>query len=314
MPRHFCLDIGGSFIKLGVAEAKTLEQLVERPTPADSLGNFVDDVIQMLMSCGMTAADRLGISITGTIDNSNGAIHAAHLPYLAQANLAVDLAEGLKSKLGTSLQHDIVIQNDADCFALSEARFGAGKNKDNVFAIIIGTGIGGAQVYRGQLIAGFNGAAGEWGHGPFVQRQDPSLPGYVPQLACTCGQSGCINTVGGARGLEAIHVSREQRMLDSRQIVEGWKSGDTSCGRSISTYLSIVSDALSIAINITGAEIVPVGGGMSGAGALLDALNSAVQKKVLLRRPDPLLVKGNLGENGGLWGIHARLMAEGLKD
>lgn len=313
MPRHYCVDIGGSFIRLAVGDGQTLKQIAERPTPIDNLDDFLGNITETVLTGGMHASDRLGISITGSIDASNGTVQAAHLPFLADIDLAADLENSLARTFGEPMRYRIIIQNDADCFAQAEARFGAGKNRDNVFAIIIGTGIGGAQVYRNRLIKGFGGAAGEWGHGPFIQKQDPSSRHYLPQIACSCGQVGCINTVGGARGLEAIHQLRCHQILDSRQIVDGWVSGDRDCRTSISSYISIVSDALAIALNITGAEIVPVGGGMSGAGKLLETLNDAVQQKVLLPRPDPLLVRGKLGEDGGLWGIYARMLAEGLQ-
>ncbi len=310
MPRHYCIDIGGSFVRLAVGDGQTLNQIAERPTPVGNLTDFLDGVTETVLAGGMHASDRLGISITGSIDASNGTVQAAHLPFLTEIDLAANLENALGQFFGEPMRHSIIIQNDADCFAQAEARFGAGKDRDNVFAIIIGTGIGGAQVYRNRLIRGFGGAAGEWGHGPFVQKQDPSLQGHLPQIACSCGQTGCINTVGGARGLEAIHLFHNHQTLDSRQIVDGWISGDKACRRSISSYISIVSDALAVALNITGAEIVPVGGGMSSAGKLLEALNGAVQQKVLLPRPDPLLVRGKLGEDGGLWGIYARMLAE----
>lgn len=310
MPRHYCVDIGGSFIRLAVGEGPTLSRIAERPTPIDNLTGFLDGVTETVLAGGMSAIDRLGLSITGRVDACTGTVHAAHLPFLADIDLAAHLGDVLGRALGQPLQHEIMVHNDADCFALAEARFGTGKGHDNIFAIIIGTGIGGAQVYRNRLIRGFGGAAGEWGHGPFIQNQDPSSRQYLPQIACSCGQSGCINTVGGARGLEAIHLFRNREDLNSQQIIEGWISGDEACRLSVTCYISIVSDALAVALNITGADIVPVGGGMSGADALLGALNRAVQHKVLLPRPDPLLVRGKLSENGGLWGIHARLQSD----
>lgn len=207
-------------------------------------------------------------------------------------------------------EHVIIIENDADCFAIAEATHGPGRGFDNVFAIILGTGVGGAQIYQQNLIRGFGGSSGEWGHGPFVQNQDGRLPDFIPQIACTCGQMGCINTVGGARGLEAIHTASGNQQLDSRQIIEGWSAADAGCSQSVARYISIVGDALALTVNITGAQIVPVGGGLSNALQLLSALNNDVQSKILLPRPDPLIVKGTFGKNGGLWGINAQLLGQ----
>jgi N-acetylglucosamine kinase len=308
MTRHFCLDIGGSYIKLAIGEGDSLSEIGSAPTPSD-YGTFLSRTAGMLIDAGLAPRDRVGIAIAGSIDTGTAAIGAAQLPFLANVRFAPDLASSLAGKLGAPLGSPIIVENDADCFAMAEAHFGAGRGADNVFAIILGTGVGGAQVYRGELLRGFGGSAGEWGHGPFLQKQDPSLPAYVPQFACACGQKGCINTIGGARGIEALHAAAGNALADSRAIVDGWTAGDPACGATMAAYVSLVSDALALTLNITGARIVPVGGGLSQAPALLAALGSALQGKVLLPRPEPVIVRGETGHNGGLWGIHAQLLS-----
>ncbi|WP_419907642.1 ROK family protein [Hoeflea sp.] len=309
MCKIFCLDIGGSFIKLGVSGADGLAETASISSPSD-YDTFLDRLATLLLSEGIGPQDRLGISIAGSIDAENGSVHAAQLPFLASVNLAADLEAAIGTRMGAALKESIRVENDADCFALAEATFGAGRSYENVFAIILGTGVGGAQVYRGDLVRGFGGSAGEWGHGPFIQKQDPSAPGFVPQFACACGQKGCINTVGGARGLEAMHAASGNPLSESKTIIDGWAGGDAACTATVSSYVSLLSDALAITLNITGAQIVPVGGGLSNALILLSAIDSEVQRKVLLPRPTPLVVKGQTGHNGGLWGIYAQLMKE----
>ena len=307
MHRHFCLDIGGSFLKLAIGEGRALGEIVSVVTPAD-YKTFLDRVATLLMSAGLEPGDRIGVSIAGSIDAQTSAIRAAQLPFLGHVRFAPDLCATLAERLAAPLTTPIVIENDADCFAMAEAHFGAGRNAENVFAIILGTGVGGAQVYRGGLVRGFGGTAGEWGHGPFIQKHDLSLPGAVPQFACACGQKGCINTIGGARGLEALHVAAGNGFADSKAIVEGWSAGDAACRATMVSYVSLLSDALALTLNITGARIVPVGGGLSNAQPLLQAIEAEVQRKVLLPRPEPFIVRGETGHNGGLWGIHAQLL------
>lgn len=308
MPNNFCLDIGGSFIKLGIGTGPSLKEVASTPTPIRHYDSFLQSIVDILRSNGFATDDRLGISITGAIDRAGGHILSSQLPFLGQVQLAIDLARALQQAIGWGHENAVVIENDADCFALAEAHFGAGRAYENIFAIILGTGVGGAQVYRKRLIRGFGDTSGEWGHGPFVQRQNPSAPGFVPQLVCPCGQKGCINTIGGARGLEIIHGVSGDEDMDSRQIIDGWMAGDAACAKTVQSYVAVVSDALALTLNITGAQIVPVGGGLSSAQPLLSALDAAVQTKVLLPRPAPLLIKGATGENGGLWGMHAQLL------
>ena len=310
MDRHFCLDIGGSFIKLAIGEGRDLHEVDSAPTPAEYQA-FLSRTVAMLLTAGLQPQDRVGVSIAGSIDSHTDAIKAAQLPFLSHVRFVPDLASRLAERLSTPLARPILVENDADCFAMAEAHFGAGRKADNVFAIILGTGVGGAQVYRGMLLRGFGGTAGEWGHGPFIQKQDLSLPGSVPQFACACGQKGCINTIGGARGLEALHAAAGNTFCNSREIVSGWSAGDAACSRTIATYVAALSDALALTLNITGAQIVPVGGGLSNATDLLNAIAAEVQRKVLLPRPEPFIVKGETGQNGGLWGIHAQLLGMG---
>lgn len=309
MNRHFCLDIGGSFIKLAIGKDDSLAEAGSVPTPT-SYDAFLARTVDTLISGGLQANDRVGISIAGSIDADNGSIKAAQLPFLANADFARELGNALSARLGEALHARIAIENDADCFAMAEAHFGVGRGLDNLFAIILGTGVGGAQVYRGELLRGYAGTAGEWGHGPYIQKQDPSKPGYIPQFACACGQKGCINTIGGARGLEALHAAAGNRLADSRQIIDGWSNGDPACSTTIASYVAVLSDALALTLNITGAQIVPVGGGLSSVAELLSVIDNEVRRKTLQARNAPMVVEGQTGRNGGLWGIHAQLLSE----
>ncbi|MCY6383013.1 ROK family protein [Hoeflea prorocentri] len=312
MARHFCLDIGGTYIKLATGDDDGLEEVDAIATPADR-ASFLDRTAGLLVAAGIAPPDRLGVSIAGSIDADSGSVDAAQLPQLAGTDFASDLASEIGKHIGASLLHRVSVENDANCFALAEAHFGAGREFDNVFAIILGTGVGGGQVWRGDLVRGFGGAAGEWGHGPFVQKQDPLNEAYIPQFTCGCGLTGCIDTVGGARGMESIHAAAGNTLIDSKAIVAGWLDGDQSCNTTISSYVGVVSDALAVAANVTGAGIIPVGGGLSNAAELLTAIDREVQRKVLKPRPGRLVVKGQTGHNGGLWGIHAQLMREGQR-
>ncbi|MDA4847991.1 ROK family protein [Hoeflea poritis] len=309
MSKIYCLDIGGSFIKLATGNGDDLQEVEAVATPPE-YGAFIDRTADLLAAAGIGPRDRLGVSIAGSIDVDNGSVHAAQLPFLASVDFGSDLGAAIGVRLGTPLKSAIRIENDADCFALAEATFGAGRTFDNVFAIILGTGVGGSQVYRGELIRGFGGSAGEWGHGPFIQKQDPSTPGFVPQFACACGQKGCINTMGGARGLEAMHAAAGNPLRDSKAIIDGWAGGDTACTATVASYVSLLTDALAVTLNITGAEIVPVGGGLSSATALISAIDSGVRHKVLRPRPEPLVIRGQTGQNGGLWGIYAQILKD----
>ena len=102
MPRYYCIDIGGSYIKLAVGDGQVLNQVSQKPTPTETLADFLSCVAETLLAGGMQAADRLGISITGSIDASKGTVQAAHLPFLAEIDLATKLQTALGRTLGES--------------------------------------------------------------------------------------------------------------------------------------------------------------------------------------------------------------------
>ncbi|MBY0276160.1 ROK family protein, partial [Candidatus Binatia bacterium] len=98
----------------------------------------------------------------------------------------------LEARIGLPVR----MENDANCFALAEAIAGAGKGHELVFGVILGTGVGGGIVWRGQLWSGPQHIAGEWGHHAI----DPAGP------ACYCGQRGCVETLLSGPALERAYV------------------------------------------------------------------------------------------------------------
>ena len=111
------------------------------------------------------------------------------------------------------------IANDADCFALSEARDGAAAGAAVVFGVIIGTGVGGGVVVGGKTLSGPNAIVGEWGHNPLPWPQDDERPG--PE--CYCGLRGCIETF--LSGRESKSLVRLLKKL-SRALAEELREHD----------------------------------------------------------------------------------------
>ena len=129
------------------------------------------------------ATHTFGIGTPGAISRRTG--------LLKNSNTVCLNGQPIKTDLENLLGRKIQIQNDANCFALAEALHGAGKGKNLVFGIILGTGCGGGIVYRGEVLTGPQSIAGEWGH----MSIDPDGP------TCYCGHRGCVETYisgGGA--------------------------------------------------------------------------------------------------------------------
>ncbi len=293
------MDVGGSFMKFAVSPAPGVVVPLEKvATPVGDWRGFVDVVAALTErhSHEVDARSPLGLSIAGLVDPRDGTATSANVPCITGRHLA--------EELGAILRRKVVAANDADCMTLAEANDGAGRGHPVVFCTIIGTGIGGGLAVGGRLTSGTGGVAGEWGHGPIVNTVVTigSDKVEIPRLACGCGQSGCVDTIGGARGIERLHHLLHGRRESSFDILEAWQAGETRAGRTVAIWLELVSDPLALAVNITGASIVPVGGGLASVAPLIAALDDAVRKRILNRFDRALVTPAIWREDGGTMG------------
>lgn len=289
-----CFDIGGTAIK--VAEAYGADKVIPKgrvTTPTENFDSFVT-VLRDAIAKANVRPQVLAFSLAGVLDPDSGIATVANIPCLTGRRLKADLE--------VALGLPVVLANDADCFALAEATVGAGRGYDVVFGLILGTGVGGGVVVRGQLINGAGGFAGELGHGPIAQRvfDDPAVT--LPAFACGCGQVGCLDAICSARGLERLHRHLHGTRLASTAIVTGWEDNDPQAAETIAIWLALLSGPLAVMENMLGAGIIAVGGGMSNAVRLIAALDAAVREKCLRRFARPLVVPAECPIEPGLVG------------
>lgn len=285
-----CFDIGASRIKAAVAGPDGLTLLGEAPTPLTDLEAFLG----ALAGFRRDGLRGVAISIAGVVDPATGAGRVANIPCLDGLALAPLVA--------ARLALPVRVLNDADCFALAEARQGAGRGQSTVFGVILGSGVGGGLVIDGRLVSGAGGFAGEWGHGPVIRGEFA--------FACGCGQVGCIDTIGGARGLERLWRALGGGAQGSVAIVALWRGGDALAARTVDLWEELVSGPLAMVVNVTGASVVPVGGGLARDAALLDRLDRAVRARVLRRSTGPLVVAARCTVEPGLIGAAEAGLAE----
>ena len=297
-----CFDIGGSAIRGALAKSPSaLTSLGRRPTPPDDFDAFVA-VIAAMAGDGNTP---IAIAITGVIDPATGIIKCANIPCVDGKPLAAELAR--------KLARPVIVANDADCFALAEALEGAGRGHTIVFGVILGSGVGGGLVIDGRIITGPGGFAGEWGHGPIAATMAGDPPIVVPHFICGCGLKGCVNTIGGARGMELLHRHIHGIDLPSTAIMAAWLAGDKAAGRTIDCQIDLLASPLAVAINIVGAGKVPVGGGLAREPRFIARLDEAVRARILRRLAAPLVVPGELALDPGLVGAALLGSSEQMK-
>lgn len=293
----FAADVGGSFFRLARSTYPGHIELLEKlPTPANNWEEFSDALETALRTHASNEAGPLALSIAGLVDPDTSTAFSANIPCIT--------GHRLSPELGGRLRRQVVAVNDADCLALAEAIEGAGKGHEIVFCAVLGTGVGGGLVVDGRLVRGKGGLTGEWGHGPILSTcvEIDGQTVTVPRFDCGCGQSGCVDTIGGARGIEKLHQFLNSIDASSHTVLQGWLEGKPDARRTITAYLQLVADPLAAVVNITGASIIPVGGGLATASELISALDEAVRARILRKTDSPLVVPGIFGSDGGLVG------------
>jgi len=301
-------DIGGSNMRLGRHRHGTAcELLATVPTPAQDWARFCA-ALGAALQPHSSPSTVLSISIAGVVSPETGEVTAANLPCLNGRRLAHDL----QALFGMR----VAVHNDADCAALAEAHVGAGKGHGVMFCAVLGTGVGGGLVVDGRLVQGAGGLTGEWGHGPVVNeatlRTGDGRSVRLPRFRCGCGLSGCVNTVGSARGIERLHAFLHQREHTSREILTNWLAGEAMTTATVDAYIELVSGPLALVVNITGASVVPVFGGLGRCEALVAALDVAVRQQILRGSERALVVPSLLHDQAGLIGAAYALEGVGL--
>lgn len=287
-----CFDIGGSRIKAAWAQSGKLEPLGETPTPRDDFATFTAALAAFRRGLSPKG---IAISIAGVVDPDSQVMRVANIPCADGRRLAPELeaAFGLP----------VLVLNDADCFAIAEARQGVGQGHRTVFGVILGTGVGGGLVIDGRLVTGPGGYAGEWGHGPVAKTQVEGVT--LPEFPCGCGLIGCLDAVGGARGIERLHRALHGTEATSHTILSDWQAGDALAARTVAVWRALLAPPLAMILNTVGASVVPVGGGLSNVPALIATLDEGVRDMILRRTDAPLVVPAQCRIEPGLIGAAA---------
>lgn len=292
---QYAFDIGGSKIEFAaICGDGDITAHTKVPTPTDNRTAFLAVLSDLVEEADREFGSRpdIGISFAGGLDPKTGAVISANIPAIEGWPLATELSGILGRK--------VRVENDADCFALAEARRGVGQTARTVFAIILGTGVGGGIVVDGNFIGGSSGIRGEWGHGNDVG--GGLIRNGLAPVTCGCGQVGCLDVWGGARGLEHIHAQISGRKISSFEITDAWRAGDAAAGRCIDIYCDLVSRELALMVNVIDPDIVPVGGGLASETEIVARIDRHVRERALGRHDGPLVVPGRFAGDGGLRG------------
>ena len=236
-------------------------------------------------------AESVGMGMPGAISNDTALIKNANSIWLN--------GKPFKTDLEKALNKNINLENDANCFTLSEAVDGAGKGHAVVFGVIIGTGTGGGISINQKVLTGKNNIAGEWGHISLPNRSDDEKK-FVKQ--CYCEKSGCMETYVSGPGFASCFNLKHKTNYDSHAILEEFRSNDQRAIEALNIYVDHLARGLSLVCNILDPDIIVLGGGMSNISYIYDHINTSLKKYIFSDTFNTKVVKNVHGDSGGVRG------------
>lgn len=289
------IDLGGTKIE-GIALDDAGHELLRKrvDAPQGNYHNTLHAITKLIADIESTTGQTgtVGIGIPGTISPKTDLVKNANSVWLIDKPLHSDLESLLKRK--------VRIENDANCFVVSEATDGAAKDAEIVFGVIIGTGTGGGIYVRGQSIIGANAIAGEWGHNPLPWPTQEELPGRE----CYCGKSGCIETWLSGPGFANDHKIRnyQPNNVTAKDIVALAQQGDQFAQESLRYYEERLAKSLASIINIIDPDVIVLGGGMSNIEELYSTVPKLWNQYVFSDHVTTKLVPPKHGDSSGVRG------------
>ena len=233
----------------------------------------------------------VGIGMPGAVSTDSALVKNANSIWLNGKPFRKDLAKELNRKVN--------LENDANCFALSEAVDGAGKGCPVVFGVIIGTGTGGGISINQKVLTGRNNIAGEWGHIGLPNRSDEEKK-FVSQ--CYCKKSGCMETYVSGPGFASCFNLKHNTNFDSHAILQEFYNNEKRVIEALDRYVDHLARGLSLVCNILDPDIIVLGGGMSNISYIYENINNVLKKYIFSNTFHTTVVKNIHGDSGGVRG------------
>ena len=297
------IDLGGTKIEGVVLKSADDPEVLTRmriPTEQEQgyrhILNQINSLIGRMSKEIGSKANRIGIGTPGTLDPKTQT--------LKNSNTTCYNGQPFKSDLEQIIKMPITIANDANCFALAEAKMGVVKSRnidaEVVFGVILGTGVGGGLVVNGKIVNGRNGIGGEWGHN------------YLDESGgqCYCGKVGCVETVISGPFTERYYTSLTGEKKSLKEIANLHAAGkDKNATITINRLTHFFGKAISVVIDIVDPDVVVLGGGVGNIDALYTDGATAALEYVFNDSLETKFLKPELGDSAGVFGA-AMLVAD----
>ena len=287
------VDLGGTKIEAIALDSQGLELERHRiSAPRDDYQSTVlavrDLALGLERRLGLGRA-RVGVGIPGAMSRVSGLVKNANSTWLIGHPLDRDLAD--------ALGRPVRIQNDANCFAVSEASDGAAARAHVVFGVILGTGVGAGIAIDGTALDGANGIAGEWGHNALPLPDSSETPGRT----CYCGRVGCLETWLSGPSMSYWYQTVTGFHASPSEIVEA-SGHDPSASAFLEIYIDRLARGLASVINILDPDVIVLGGGVSNIQLLYDRVPEFWQRYVFSDHVTTRLCPPKHGDSSGVRG------------
>ncbi len=301
MAFYYGLDIGGTKIELSVFNEK-LEKLYSKRTPTpqtsyedwlDTIKNLVEDADKKFETKGY-----VGLGLPGFVNHDTGIAEITNIRVADNKPILKDLSE--------RLEREVRAENDANCFALSEAWDQENQQYSTVLGLIIGTGFGGGLVFDGKVHSGKIGMAGEVGHQQ-LNYHALQLLGWdkAPIYECGCGNRACLDTYISGRGFEMLYKDLEGEALSAKTIIENFYNNQPKAVKFVEKYVKLMAICISNLITVLDPDMIVFGGGLSNFDYIYEALPKALPEYLMRSAKVPVIKKAIYGDAGGSRGAAA---------
>lgn len=294
---YYGFDVGGTKIEFGAFNEKLERVATERvPTPGDDYHKLVDTLVSMIEKAdqALGCEGKVGIGIPGMEDAEDGTVLTSNVP----AAKGQTLRQDLEQRLG----RNVTIDNDANCFALSEAWDEDLQGEKSVLGLILGTGFGGGQVFDGQVFSGKNHVAGEVGHTRMPIDGWFHLGENAPLFTCGCEKKGCIDNYLSGRGFEQLYAHYYGEQVKAIEIIQRYQAGGEKAVEHVDRFLELLAICFANLFTALDPHVVVLGGGLSNFELLYTELPKRLPKHLLSVARVPKIVKAKYGDAGGVRG------------
>jgi len=288
-------DIGGTKIAFAVYDEALQCLFSEQVATPD---NYVDFIAIISAKVGQADAQyhcrgSVGLGFPGAVDPTEHTVNCANVPAIK--------GRALRDDLMTALQRDVQLENDANCFLLSECLGGSAHGCATVLGVTLGTGVGGAIFANGGIISGKNSFAGEIGHFPLpatMLRKYPDLPDF----SCGCGRQLCLETYVSGTGLTNLYRHYADDTLAAPAILAAYRAGDAIAHKVLDIYFDILAAGLGTVMLVIDADAIVMGGGLSRVDSLLNECRKRLPAHLLNGVSLPRISNAQFGAEGGVRG------------